>query len=928
MSIPSTHSTSRPVSWHSVNAAQCAGESMSNSSAGSDQELLTMMELELDVSKEYVSLRSVASTPMAEMLAFKKVSEAQVLWADPEAPRRPARSLPVIPRQGDLSATDSFRERVKTSVGGAVRRLSQQLDRNPRNVSRVVDMGCFGVPPDFVDPELGRCGSFTKMQKSRSQAEHAIAGLKRINKAAATADQMKSWPQVEARFFKLANADNLLPRSNFPECIGMKDSKDFANELYDAFVRRRGEKVINCISKDELYEYWLEITNKSFEGRMQIFFDLCDKDMDGRITGKEVKEVILLSASANKLSKLKDQAAECAALIMDELDKDQHGYIELNQLQTLMQGSVQGFGKDAIEKVYNHMLTTENKRPRVRKIMDRVGYFLRDNWKRLWILALWISVMAGLFTWKFLEYRQHEAFHIMGYCLCAAKGAAETLKLNMALILLPVSRNTITRLRSTPLGRIIPFDDNLKFHKIIAGGIIAGLLVHVLSHATCDIPKLTNASEELFFKHLGDHFVKQPSYVDIIRMPVGYTGILMVLLMTIAFLLAANRFRRNLVQLPWPFHRLTGFNAFWYSHHLFVVVYILLLVHSILLLLHKPWYDRTTWMYIGVSVLLYAGERILRMFRAFSKVDVVKAAIYPGNVLAIHTTKPAGFKYKSGMYLFLQCPEISPFEWHPFSITSAPDDPFLSVHIRTLGDWTNEMKKIFSEALGGQTRLQIQNNFGLSGEISKVARFPKLHIDGPYGAPAQDYLKYDVLLLVGLGIGATPFISILKDMLHHNKASDLNAASELLSPKKPKKKLMRKPKAYFYWVTREQGSFDWFRGVMRDVEEIDNKESIEMHNYLTSVYEEGDARSNLVMMLQALHHAKNGVDLVSGTRARTHFARPNWKSVFSKLAATHKDKRVGVFYCGPATVAKQLEELSRTYTQKSTTKFSFHKENF
>jgi len=42
---------------------------------------------------------------------------------------------------------------------------------------------------------------------------------------------------------------------------------------------------------------------------------------------------------------------------------------------------------------------------------------------------------------------------------------------------------------------------------------------------------------------------------------------------------------------------------------------------------------------------------------------------------------------------------------------------------------------------------------------------PKLKIDGPYGAPAQDYKKYDVLLLVGLGIGATPFISILKDLL-------------------------------------------------------------------------------------------------------------------------------------------------------------------
>jgi len=32
----------------------------------------------------------------------------------------------------------------------------------------------------------------------------------------------------------------------------------------------------------------------------------------------------------------------------------------------------------------------------------------------------------------------------MGHCVCTAKGAAETLKLNMAIILFPVFRNTIT----------------------------------------------------------------------------------------------------------------------------------------------------------------------------------------------------------------------------------------------------------------------------------------------------------------------------------------------------------------------------------------------------------------------------------------------------------------------------------------------------
>jgi hypothetical protein len=33
---------------------------------------------------------------------------------------------------------------------------------------------------------------------------------------------------------------------------------------------------------------------------------------------------------------------------------------------------------------------------------------------------------------------------------------------------------------------------------------------------------------------------------------------------------------------------------------------------------------------------------------------------------------------------------------HPFSITSAPRDDYVSVHIRTLGDWTRELKNVFS----------------------------------------------------------------------------------------------------------------------------------------------------------------------------------------------------------------------------------------
>lgn len=32
-------------------------------------------------------------------------------------------------------------------------------------------------------------------------------------------------------------------------------------------------------------------------------------------------------------------------------------------------------------------------------------------------------------------------------------------------------------------------------------------------------------------------------------------------------------------------------------------------------------------------------------------------------------------------------------------------------------------------------------------------------------------------------------------------------------------------RAYFYWVTREQGSFEWFKGVMDDIAEYDHNVS-------------------------------------------------------------------------------------------------------
>ena len=143
-----------------------------------------------------------------------------------------------------------------------------------------------------------------------------------------------------------------------------------------------------------------------------------------------------------------------------------------------------------------------------------------------------------------------------------------------------------------------------------------------------------------------------------------WTGVVMIVLMAIAYILAQPWFRRNKLNLPKTIKKLTGFNAFWYSHHLFVIVYILLLVHGYYLYFSKEWHKKTvsiwnscsnlamekkilryrfpkilfsnfvcatlsqTWMYLAVPILLYACERLIRGFRSsYKTVRILKVLL-------------------------------------------------------------------------------------------------------------------------------------------------------------------------------------------------------------------------------------------------------------------------------------------------------------
>lgn len=141
------------------------------------------------------------------------------------------------------------------------------------------------------------------------------------------------------------------------------------------------------------------------------------------------------------------------------------------------------------------------------------------------------------------------------------------------------------------------FVNNFVFHacslQTIAGAIVVGIILHAGNHLACDFPRLVKASDSRYHKYLIDFGSHKPTYLDLVRGVEGVTGILMLFLMIIAFTLATSWFRRSVVKLPKPFDRITGFNAFWYSHHLFVIVYILLILHGTYLYLVHEWYLKT-----------------------------------------------------------------------------------------------------------------------------------------------------------------------------------------------------------------------------------------------------------------------------------------------------------------------------------------------
>ncbi|KAF9512349.1 hypothetical protein BS47DRAFT_1330368 [Hydnum rufescens UP504] len=590
-----------------------------------------------------------------------------------------------------------------------------------------------------------------------------------------------------------------------------------------------------------------------------------------------------------------------------------------------------GFHPDVIATTGSNLQRNKTERTRLQGLMrtgsatDRIGspnsttmgwkakyqaWMVNEGGKKIFfsVFILLHLLVLGL---SFLNYDLNDnlvkARRTFGVTYPIARAAALVLHVDAVFILLPVCRNFISLLRRTPLNDIIPFDSNLTFHMAVAWSIVFFTLVHVVSHMV----NFSKLAISLANPPTASNIITQFLVANFTTGP-GATGWIMTtsLGVMVWFALEKNRRKPN-----------GGFEKFWYTHHLFIVLFINWQLHGMFCMI-KP--DRPPycsynnigvfWRYWLVGGVIFVYERILREVRSRHRTYISKVILHPSNIMEVQIKKEKT-KIRAGQYIFLSCPEVSYFQWHPFTLTSAPEEDYISVHIRILGDFT----AAFARALGCDVSNEKGNKDDSSerGSVGSQVVAPPLHrvlprvmVDGPFGTASEDFFKFETILLIGAGIGVTPFASILKSIWYR--------LNRLNGTEKP----TRLSKVYFIWVIRDFGTAEWFHSLLHAIEEQNVDNQIEVSIYLTATIREDDMNNILVQDVGAER------DAITSLRAPTHFGRPNWDRTFSGIVGRHPDTDVGVFFCGPAPLSQTLRAMSNKYTTPKGTRFFFGKENF
>jgi len=644
-------------------------------------------------------------------------------------------------------------------------------------------------------------------------------------------------------------------------------------------------------------------------------------------------------------------------------------------------------------------------------------YFSGDYWRNNKSV---LSFMFFILITNVLIFT-HRAQHFWGFPMLSgwspnpfymiSRATGRAILFNTCLVLVLVLRYTITLLRKFGLANFLPLDHNIYFHKVVGCLIFAQGMTHSAMHLlnfginiqpdpvkfihlswsywsdySCyplflyTLPegcKLVSYEEEESKDCLPDSMKMPPavnyevsknisqcqvcpsgdpySYFEWIFTTrpgmfgmggsANTSGVALMAIIIIMFICSQ------------PFVRRSGhFQVFYFTHMLYFAYFILLFFHA-------P--DFWKWFLLpSIIWLIEVFYRSIGTLLGHGKTVVRSGTILPSKVTGLVIKRPARFNFNAGDMVFVKIPSVAHSEWHPFTISSAPEvkDEF-TLHIRGVGSWTNNLYTFFEEEFKKQEDLNLNtknvlkrkqfNSIRYHDKLrnSKIVRFKEntkkdveysncsmkvnlldkpmeIYVDGPFGCPASNIYRAEHAILVGTGIGVTPFASILQSIMHRYWEIKQSCPScNYKWTTNIEESMFNLKKVDFFWINRNVNSFEWFVDLLSQLESEQAEQGGEMnrfldlHMYNTSALKKDDMKGLALQVAMDLLYAKEERDLVTGLKARTIPGRPNWDKVFNNIKLEKKGE-VTVFYCGNPTLATILKYKCEQFG------FKFKKEVF
>ncbi|KFP81520.1 Dual oxidase 2 [Acanthisitta chloris] len=703
---------------------------------------------------------------------------------------------------------------------------------------------------------------------------------------------MKGSPEEKSKvMFRMYDIDEngFLSKEEFLRML-----RSFIEISNNCLTREQAEQVTESMFQASGFQDRNELTWENFH------YMLRDHDNELRLTQLCVKGVpeVFKQNLHNCVSFIRKKEPKGHSSVSNRtISEDQDP--NLDTVNHNMEREGQELRKRLGRKVNHHQLHlyTEARRKKYERnrVQQKIQEFKRfvENYRRhIVCVVLFSAISIGVFAERAYYYAFASPSTGIAQTtfvgIIISRGSAASVSFMYSYILLTMCRNLITVLRETFLNHYIPFDAAVDFHRWIAMAALifsvlhtAGHVVNVYIFSVTPLSVLSCLFSSVFTNDGSQ--LPQKYYWWFFQTIPGMTGVLLLVILAVMYVFATHHFRR------------VSFKGFWITHHLYVLLYVLVIIHGSYALIQQPRFY--VYFIIPGSSQDHQGLQPCRnLHPSMPPPQQNPHSCLPAGVTHLQFQRPNDFDYKSGQWVRIACVALGTTEYHPFTLTSAPHDDTLSLHIRAVGPWTTRLRELYSP-----------ENVALMGKL------PKLYLDGPFGEGHQEWHKFEVSVLVGGGIGVTPFASILKDLVFK---SSINS------------KLLCK-KVYFIWVTRTQRQFEWLTDIIREVEELDKNDLVSVHIYITQLAEKFDLRTTMLYICERHFQKVLNKSLFTGLRSITHFGRPPFVPFFNSLQEGHPEvQKIGVFSCGPPGMTKSVEQACRQMNKKDQTYFAHHYENF